>query len=76
MKLEAIKCCAGRPAKNAESSLKENGDQAGHHFDGKKSIEIIAEESGDSKSQIQRYRSIGFIMQQTKRTLDWAHWPQ
>ena len=55
MKLEAIKRCAGRPAKNAESSLKENGDQVGHHFDGKKSIEIIAEESDDSKSQVQRY---------------------
>ena len=48
MKLEAIKRRAGRHAK-------ENGDQLGHHFDGKKSVEIIAADAGESKTQVQRY---------------------
>lgn len=48
MKLEAIKRIAGRPSKN-------NGDQVGHHFSGKKSIDIISSESDDSRNQIQRY---------------------
>ena len=48
MKLEAIKRRAGRHAK-------ENGDQVGHHFDGKKSVEIIAADAGESKTQVQRY---------------------
>lgn len=52
MKLEAIKRQAGRPAK---TDLKENGDQVGHNFEGKKSVQIIADEAGESKSQIQRY---------------------
>ena len=70
MKLEAIKRCAGRPAKNAESSLKENGDQVGHHFDGKKSIEIIAEESGDSKSQVQRYIRLTELSPELQQMVD------
>ena len=48
MKLEAIKRRAGRHAK-------ENGDQLGHHFDGKKSVEIIAADARESKTQVQRY---------------------
>ena len=48
MKLEAIKRQAGRPAK-------ENGDHVGHHLSSKKSVEIIADESGASKSQVQRF---------------------
>ena len=48
MKLEAIKRRAGRHAK-------ENGDQLGHNFDGKKSVEIIAADAGESKTQVQRY---------------------
>ena len=51
MKLEAIKRRAGRPSKEQH----ENGDQVGYNFDGKKSVEIIAEESGESKTQVQRY---------------------
>lgn len=51
MKLEAIKRQAGRPTKEA----KENGAQVGHNFDGKKSVEIIADQAGESKSQVQRY---------------------
>lgn len=70
MKLEAIKRCAGRPAKNTESSLKENGDQVGHHFDGRKSVEIIAEDSGDSKSQVQRYIRLTELSPELQQMVD------
>lgn len=45
LKMEAIRRKAGRPSK-------ENGDQFGHN---KKSVEMIAEKSPDSRNQIQRY---------------------
>ena len=48
MKLEAMKRQAGRPSK-------ENCDQVGHNFRGKRSIEIIAEDAPDSRNQIQRF---------------------
>ncbi len=48
LKLEAMKRKAGRPSK-------ENGDQFGNHFEGRKTIEIIADNSGDSRNQIHRY---------------------
>lgn len=48
MKLDAMKRQAGRPSK-------ENGDQVGHNFDGKKSVQILAESSGESKTQVQRH---------------------
>lgn len=48
LKLEAMKRKTGRPPK-------ENSDQIGHSFDGRKSVEIIAENSTDSRNQIQRY---------------------
>ena len=46
MKLEAMKHQAGRP-------LKENGSQVGNHF-GKKSSELLAEQTGQSKNQVFR----------------------
>ena len=52
MKLDAIRRKAGRPAKDV--SL-ENCDQVGHNFDGKKSVQIVADEAGESKTQVQRY---------------------
>ena len=55
MKLEAIRRKAGRPAKEAENLPEENCDQVGHNFDGKRSVEIVADEAGESKSQVQRY---------------------
>ena len=55
MKLEAIRRKAGRPAKGAENLPEENCDQVGHKFDGKRSVEIVADEAGESKSQVQRY---------------------
>ena len=55
MKLEAIRRKAGRPAKEAEYTPEENCDQVGHNFDGRRSVEIVADEAGESKSQVQRY---------------------
>ena len=55
MKLEAIRRKAGRPAKEAENLPEENCDQVGHNFDRKRSVEIVADEAGESKSQVQRY---------------------
>ena len=48
MKLEAMKRKAGRPSK-------ENSDQIGNQYEGKKSVEIMAENSTDSRNQIQRF---------------------
>ncbi|MFR8438323.1 MAG: chromosome partitioning protein ParB, partial [Lachnospiraceae bacterium] len=39
---------AGRP-------MKENRDQVGHNFSGKRTVELIAENAPDSRNQIQRY---------------------
>ena len=48
MKLDAMKGQAGRP-------MKENRDQVGHNFSGKRTVELIAENAPDSRNQIQRY---------------------
>lgn len=48
MRLEAMKRLPGRPSK-------ENGAPLGPNFEGQKSRDVLAEEVGDSKSQIQRY---------------------
>lgn len=48
MKNEAMKRQAGRPSK-------ENSGQLGHNFFGKKTVEVLAEESGESVKQVQRY---------------------
>ena len=55
MKLDAIRRKAGRPAKNAEISTAGNCDQVGHNYDGKRSVQIVADEAGESKTQVQRY---------------------
>ena len=54
MKMEAIRRRSGRH-KKAEISTEKNGAQVEHHFEGKKSIDVVAEESGESRSQVQRY---------------------
>ena len=66
MKLEAIKRQAGRPAKEA----KENGTQVGHNFDGKKSVEIIADQAGESKSQVQRYIRLTELTPELQQMVD------
>ena len=48
MRLEAMKRLPGRPSKNKGAPL-------GPNYEGQKSRDILAEEVGDSKSQIQRY---------------------
>lgn len=54
MKMDAIRRRSGR-RKKEEIGSEKNGVQVGHHFEGKKSIDVVAEESGESRSQIQRY---------------------
>ena len=48
MRMEAMKRLPGRPPK-------ENSGPVGHNYEGQKSRDIIADESGDSARQIQRY---------------------
>ena len=52
MRMDALKRMPGRPAKN---SLVENGAPLGPHLEQTKTRELIAEQGGDSKSQVQRY---------------------
>ncbi len=61
MKLEAIKRTAGRP--------KNNCAQVGHNFNGKRSVELIADESSDSRNQIKRYIRLTYLI---KELLDMA----
>ena len=55
MKLEAIRRKAGRLAKTEEKDVPDNSVQVGQNFDGKTSRELLAENSTDSSTQIQRY---------------------
>lgn len=50
MKYEAMKRTSGRK--------KDSGGQSGHHFQGKKTVEILGEQGGDSAKQVQRYLRI------------------
>ncbi len=63
MKLEAIKRKAGRP--------KNNSTQLGQNFEkGKTSIEIVAEQSDDSRNQIQRYIRLTELIEQLLDMVD------
>ena len=70
MKLEAIRRKAGRPAKGAENLPEENCDQIGHNFDGKRSVEIVADEAGESKSQVQRYIRLTELTPELQQMVD------
>ena len=70
MKLEAIRRKAGRPAKEAENLPEENCDQVGHNFDGKRSVEIVADEAGESKSQVQRYIRLTDLSPELQQMVD------
>ena len=70
MKLEAIRRKAGRPAKEAEKLPEENCDQVGHNFDGKRSVEIVADEAGESKSQVQRYIRLTELSPELQQMVD------
>lgn len=67
MKLDAIRRKAGRPAKDAAL---ENGDQVGHNFDGRKSIQIVADEAGESKTQVQRYIRLTELQPELQQMVD------
>ena len=70
MKLEANRRKAGRPAKTEETEKGVNCDQVGHNFDGKRSVEIIADEAGESKSQIQRYIRLTELSPELQQMVD------
>lgn len=55
MKLDAMKRQTGR-------KTKENGSQIGNHFDTRKSSELLAEQTGDSKNQIFRYIRLTYLV--------------
>ena len=62
MKLEAIK----RQGERKDLTC----DQVGHKLDNKKSVEIIAEESGDSKTQVQRYIRLTELQPEIQQMVD------
>ena len=70
MKLEAIRRKAGRPAKEAENLPEEKCDQVGHNFDRKRSVEIVADEAGESKSQVQRYIRLTELSPELQQMVD------
>lgn len=70
MKLDAIRRKAGRPAKNAEISTAGNCDQVGHNYDGKRSVQIVADEAGESKTQVQRYIRLTELQPELQKMVD------
>ena len=70
MKLDAIRRKAGRPAKNAEISTAGNCDQVGHNYDGKRSVQIVADEAGESKTQVQRYIRLTELQPELQQMVD------
>ena len=62
MKLEAIKRQGARTDRTC--------DQVGHKLSGKKSVEIIADESGESKTQVQRYIRLTALSPQLQLMVD------
>ena len=55
MKLDAMKRQAGRPPKNNSATLLPN-------FDGKKSREVLAEQTGESHEQIRKYIRLTYLI--------------
>lgn len=70
MKLDAIRRKAGRPAKNAEISTAGNCDQVGNNYDGKRSVQIVADEAGESKTQVQRYIRLTELQPELQQMVD------
>lgn len=70
MKLEAIRRKAGRPSKEVENLPEENSVQVGQNFDGKTSREILAENSPDSSTQIQRYIRLTELSPELQQMVD------
>ncbi len=63
MKLDAIRRKAGRPSK-------ENSAQVEQNFQGKTSVEILAEHSPDSRPQIQRFIRLNSLEQSLRDKVD------
>ena len=63
MKLDAMKRQAGRPSK-------ENGATVLPHFSGKKSREILAEQSGESHEQIRKYIRLTHLIPEILELVD------
>lgn len=63
MKLEAMRRQAGRPSK-------ENGVPVGHHFQQGKSRELLAANSPDSNTQIQRYIRLTYLLSEILTMVD------
>ena len=63
MKLEAMKRVAGRPSK-------ENATQVGQHLRGKYSIQILSDNSSDSRNQIQRYVRLTNLIPEILKMVD------
>ena len=70
MKLEAIRRKAGRPVKTEEKDVPDNSVQVGHNFDGKTSRELLAENSPDSSTQIQRYIRLTELAPELQQMVD------
>ena len=63
MKLDAIKRLPGRPSK-------ENADPVGPHLSGTRSNEELAEEVGDSTTQIKRYIRLTYLVPELQEFVD------
>lgn len=63
MKMDAMKRQTGRPSK-------ENSGQLGRNFDGKETRAIIAEQSGDSARQVQRFISLTNLIPELLNMVD------
>ena len=70
MKLEAIRRKAGRPAKTEDKDVPDNSVQVGQNFDGKTSRELLAENSPDSSTQIQRYIRLTELTPELQQMVD------
>lgn len=63
MKLEAIKRKAGRPPEN-------NSGQVGQNLKGKISVEMIAQEMGESRKQVQRFIRLTYLLPELLQMAD------
>ncbi len=70
MKLEAMRRKAGRPTKTVETDHEKNSAQVGQNFDGKTSRMLLAENSPDSSSQIQRYIRLTELRPELQQMVD------
>ena len=70
MKLEAIRRKAGRPVKTEEKDVPDNSVQVGQNFDGKTSRELLAKNSPDSSTQIQRYIRLTELSPELQQMVD------